>query len=375
MYIKLLQLENLGMEPQHIRESEINDLMSATNSKPTTSPSSDAEEEILWKPRLIHIEVVFLFTCVGWGLEIPTLYSLMYDKTCFSNFHRNICENLGNSNSSNQEDVVQSTTSYWIFYYYLVNNIPPIGLIFVYGTMSDKLSRRAIIAVPCAGHLLGNLNNLLMAIFMDSHVAYSLVGAVVSGLCGGWVALYMAVFGYLGEVTPEKNRTLRVSIALGVSLVSFSGAYMIAGFVYDHTSYVVVFSLSSAAFGLSVPYTYMWIREPPRKARQPGTGRPDSKFGLLWYHIKDAVAFLFEERPNNGRTHLLVCLLAVLLGSIGYSREYSLHTVKIVCRLLDYTLGRPTHQRTYSAVTTKRRTMHLIHGAGAMVSFPRKLFF
>ena len=227
---------------------------------------------------------------------------------------------------------MQAQTAYWMLYHRLLYNLPPIILVFPYGLLSDDVSRRAAIALPCLGHAVAGLNLLLCAIFMDSHVGYTLISPIAGGLTGCWVSFYMASYSYLAVATTRRSRTFRISIAQGVASVGYCVGYLGGGPLLDHTNYVVVFSVSGSLFFLATLCVYVWLREPP-KARNVEGVVPQSHTRKIVTRMKDAFMCVFRKRSRNGRAHVLVCLFVVYITYISYTREYS----DISCQLnLDF---------------------------------------
>ena len=298
---------------------------------PEEEDSSNDDETIIeakvWTPKLVTIEPVLILFSLGGSLLDLTMKPLIYHKICMRNFPQNICLNLHNETYLAEEKQIQSIVSYWLLYHQLVYYVPSFVLTFtVYGSLSDKVSRRASIALPAIGHLLQSVIFLLTSIFIESHVGYTLIGPMISGLAGGWVSFYMAVFSYLGETSAPDRRTYRVSLAEGYSSVSGVISMLGGGVLLDHTSYTAVFSITCGLYALGPIYVYLYMLEPPRPTPTPNlTGVNQSRPNTcrrLWNSLKDSLTCVFRHRPNNGRARLLVCFMVIFTATSMILREY-----------------------------------------------------
>lgn len=277
-----------------------------------------SESKAIWNAPLIHIEpVIFLFV-VAAAYQDPTVNALVYEKVCKSHFNASVCTALHNVNHSEQEDTVQGESSHWILYHNLCYEVPAIFLALLYGSFSDNVSRRAAIALPCIGQALCGINFILNSYYMESAVVYTLIGQLISGFTGGWIACFMALFSYLGEATSEDSRSFRVMVAEGVAAVGSAGALITSGVLLDNTNYITVFALSVTLNGVAAIYCFVWMKEPPKKAKAYISKNVLFHF---WDKFKETLVCVFRKREVNGRAKLIASLIVVLTGMISFNSK------------------------------------------------------
>ena len=298
----------------------------ATDEDPGGKTENDATKVKVatWRSRSITIEPIIILNTIGSQLFDLTLKPLIYHKLCIHQFKANICENLHNESFSNEEDVIQTMSSHWLMYHQVGFYFPATFLtLMVYGTFSDKVSRRGAIIFPCVGQTLASVNVLIASVFIDSHVRYTLISSFLNGLGGGWVALYMALFSYLGDATSPNKLTMWIAISDGVWGITDALTSLFGGALLDHTSYVFVFSLSIAVNAVCVPYVLLFMKEPPRlTSSSPGDVSP----GLLqkvWRDTKETLTCVFRKRPGNGRTHILLLMFSTASSMVVLSGKGS----------------------------------------------------
>ena len=83
--------------------------------------------------------------------------------------------------------------------------IPSFVVSFVYGALSDRVSRKLALLLPSIGHLIGAVMLLLNVSNLNWPIAALVVGPLIAGLGGGWVTFLLAGFSYLSEVGMAKH--------------------------------------------------------------------------------------------------------------------------------------------------------------------------
>ena len=134
-----------------------------------------------WDVRWVTVEPLILIYMLASGVHAPALSSLTYHKVCIHKYHSTItCDNLHNSSNKHKEDYVQGVTSFWFLLHNVANELPAIFLSFLYGSLSDNFSRKLALTLPCLGQTISIFGYLLNSVFIDSHVAYLLIGQTIS---------------------------------------------------------------------------------------------------------------------------------------------------------------------------------------------------
>lgn len=149
----------------------------------------------------------FLFMFASF-LSYPTYQQLLYSTLCGHN-----CSTSHNSTCNKPNPVqlhYQSETSHWILYTNLASGIPTILVSLVYGSLSDLLGRRLFIILPAVGSVLNSIVVLFVFYIAPKKISLYLIGAVLSGVTGGFSAFNFAVYSYAADNSNHDNRTRRI---------------------------------------------------------------------------------------------------------------------------------------------------------------------
>ena len=111
-----------------------------------------------------------------------------------------ICNSLSNGSYKTEENLVQASSSHWLLAVMLSYQIPAFFASFIYGALSDRVSRKLVLLLPSIGHLLGAAVLFLNAVNPSWPLAAVLLSTAVSGVSGGWMTCLLACFSYLSEV-------------------------------------------------------------------------------------------------------------------------------------------------------------------------------
>ena len=136
-----------------------------------------------------------------------------------------ICSSLSNGSYETEENLVQASSSHWLLAAMLSYQIPAFFGSFVYGALSDRVSRKLVLLLPSISHLLGAAILLLNAVCPSWPLAAVLLASLVAGVGGGWVTCLLACFSYLSEV------------GAFTSTITLLGAIFILGNYVHHTVY------------------------------------------------------------------------------------------------------------------------------------------
>ena len=158
--------------------------------------------------RYLTVEpAAFLFMFASF-LSYPTYQQLLYSTLCNHN-----CSTSHNSTCNKPSPVqlhYQSETSHWILYTNLAQGIPTILVSLACGSLSDLLGRRLFIILPAVGSALNSINVLLVYYMAPKKISIYLIGAVLSGVTGGFSTFNFAVYSYAADNSNHGNRTRKI---------------------------------------------------------------------------------------------------------------------------------------------------------------------
>lgn len=208
----------------------------------------------------ITVEPVMFLYMFGNFTQFITLQALVYDKVCLLNFNETICNNLNNKTFKMEEDLVQKTTSHWLLYTNLAMGIPSLfSVVLFIGPWGDRAGRKMPIVVSLIGAIFATGSAVLNALYMSAPLSYLLIGAILNGLCGGYIAALMSMYTYIAQVSTAENKTVKIGILEAMIFLSGTLGTAISGVMLDRTSYVFVFSLLTGTMVVAVIYTLLWV--------------------------------------------------------------------------------------------------------------------
>ena len=261
---------------------------------------------------------VFLYQFCAFFSQ-PARLSLVYERLCMKHFSSDvICDNLYNETFKEEEDVVQGSASHLLNYGNMLEAIPPMFLIFVYGTISDKYSRKLPILLPLIGSLLLSFVCLLMAAIPQLPVEIYLIGKVLDGCGGAWVTFTMAAISYMASVTTKAEHTKRFGVIEGMAAAGLAAAYFLSGLIMAITNIILVFGLVLFLQFIAVFYILLFISDV-----KPNQDDVVSDENNICWKILKTLRNIIRPRAQNGRCHLVMLLLSMFIIVAASTRKSS----------------------------------------------------
>ncbi|XP_050178014.1 uncharacterized protein LOC126643578 isoform X2 [Myiozetetes cayanensis] len=123
----------------------------------------------------------------------------------------------------------------------------------LFGPWSDSVGRRPALILPAAGLALQTAIYLLV-MYLELHVAYFLLGRLLSGLTGDYNLILASCFAYVADTSDRRTRTFRVAIleaCLGTAgmLASIGGGHWCKAQVEVLFTLCLFFLLVTVHFG------------------------------------------------------------------------------------------------------------------------------
>lgn len=116
---------------------------------------------------------------------------------------------------------IQGQSSFIITKAMLIEGIPSILMVLIYGAYSDEMGRRVTILVPFIGGLIQSICVCLMInLTLPFYVYY--IGSFIYGFSGSYGTFLSGVFAYLADTTSSSQRSLgmgAMEACLGISMV------------------------------------------------------------------------------------------------------------------------------------------------------------
>nr|XP_005989789.2 PREDICTED: proton-coupled folate transporter-like [Latimeria chalumnae] len=181
--------------------------------------------------------------------------------------------------------------------------------------------------LPCVSAAISG--GLLIAItnVEDMNAYWTILAAAISGISGGYTAVFLSAFSYIADVTDRKSRTKRMGIAESMIFVGGTVGFLLSGLLLQHYSFTNAFGVYCGLNVVSVLYILLWIVEPKCCPDQQNLHhRTDDdkteeiiKVSLLTY-AKQSLKTILKQRPAQDRQKLLfslVCMFLINLCNVG----------------------------------------------------------
>lgn len=256
--------------------------------------------------RQITVEPVLFAFMLCTFLKLPVTQQLIFRKTCINLYNKSFCShNLTRGScgdgSNEAENAVQKSTSEWIFYNSVAHSIPSIVSSLLLGSWSDRFGRKVAIILPLIGLCIEGLSGLLNVVFYEASPVHLLYGNILSGMCGGFSAVLMALFSYIADITKDKsNRTLRIGLLESMTFIGGATGELLSGILIEGTGFMAPYIIILTLSFVTIAYVVFVIKESyfPTK--------PSQWFSLKNFHGSFVV--WYKERPGKSRLYLVLLL-------------------------------------------------------------------
>ncbi|GFO12037.1 proton-coupled folate transporter-like [Plakobranchus ocellatus] len=208
--------------------------------------------------------VLFLYMFANF-LYFPTYQALIFNKVCIHSYTVPFCDALQHNqsfkdNHTSEHDDVTSQTSHWTLLSTIaLTTTSFFTTILFLGPFGDKWGRKAPVMLPCLGALFAYVSALLNAKFMAAPVAYIIVGPILNGLCGGFIACLMAVYSYVGHISSPATKMIRVGIVEAMVFLAGAIGVFVSGVILEREGYVPTFILLCITTGIAIIYAALWL--------------------------------------------------------------------------------------------------------------------
>ncbi|XP_051665757.1 proton-coupled folate transporter [Manacus candei] len=262
--------------------------------------------------------VLFLAT-VSVVLQGPLTTQYLWDRLGTERgYHgHNSSGSAGCGNSSAAADPlrqeVEALVSHWNLYINLGGFFVCLFSVTLFGPWSDSVGRRPALILSTAGIAL-QTSIYLLVIYLELHVAYLLLGRLLSGLSGDYNLVLASCFAYVAETSDRRARTFRVAIleaCLGIAgmLASIGG-----GQWRKAQGYINPFWLAFAASLAATLYAAFFLRESVKQRR------PARLFTLSHYKAVYRL-YMAPEHPSSRWKLALYSLAFFLLVTVHFGAK------------------------------------------------------
>lgn len=158
---------------------------------------------------------------------------------------------VNETKASPESEAIQKEAALFSIYQTLVLGIPAVISNVFLGAFSDRLGRIFLFLTPASGQFISK-TILLFCIYYNLDINYILIGSGIEGISGGVLAIVMASFAYIADIT-EKNKQrsaaiayLEIAVGVGVVVGRLSTGYFIKAtdYVWPQMTACCILSLS-----------------------------------------------------------------------------------------------------------------------------------
>lgn len=245
--------------------------------------------------------VLFLYMFTSF-LYFPALQSLIFTKVCTQKYTPAVCDNIQHNETykndhKKESDYVSSETSFWILKTNLALTVSSFFVVILFlGALGDKYGRKLPVILPCFGALAAYLSALVNAKYMSASLVYILIGPIVNGLCGGYIACLMAVYSFVGHISTPASKMTRVGILESMVFLSGTIGVFVSGLMLDNQGYIFTFSALCITMGIAILYAILWLENVQSAGRED---RRENCCKMMLKFLQESLQCVAKRRERN----------------------------------------------------------------------------
>lgn len=279
----------------------------------------------------ITVEPILFLTVTSDLIYKLIIQNLYMEKACRVSLSMNstTCDAMSRRNQSgysvSEEIEVQKLSSGMMAIANALHGFFPVILALFIGSWSDRHSKRKpIILAPAIGLLLTLICLILNTIyFYELPIIFTVLSdAFFIPLLGGFPCLFLGVYSFIGAISSDENKTVRlgtISTTHSVSMVLGIGA---SGFLYNYLGFIATFALCSILVSLGIISGYFLVHDLPlKKSEIDVMGGMDEKKSFLcdffdFRFLIRTFKVCFKSNKNNRRYKILALMFLGVI-SVG----------------------------------------------------------
>ncbi|KAF5269815.1 hypothetical protein FQR65_LT05861 [Abscondita terminalis] len=282
----------------------------------------------------ITVEPVFAMYLLPSTMAGIATQNLTIEKACRINLQldEKICDALSSRNISMYNDTDEIYVQKFVASLYawknVVQSLLPAVLLLFLGSWSDRHQRRKpCIILPIFGEAVSSLCFLICTYFFyELSAEYCVLSeAVPPSLTGGWFAMHMAVYSYIGTISNVETRTVRVGAISTFSYVTYTVGIALSGVVFLAVGFYGVFSISFAMEVLGIIYAYIRIKDIVNINSDTNQVEKVNFFKDFFRlsHISDTFKVAFKKGKRNRKMRICVIMFLVMVTCGPLYGEYA----------------------------------------------------
>lgn len=263
-------------------------------------------------------------------LEKSCLVNLKYDEqTCI-----HIMQGRTHNYTEEEKNVQKMVAGMTAWSFPLQTALPGILTLFV-GAWSDRTgNRKSFMVLPILGKLISIFGIILSTVFFlqVGLNETALIEGLPPALAGGRVAMTMAVYSYITDITSDSERTFRLGIITAILTLSRPIGLALSGIMTRRFGYYGVFTVACFFYMTGFVYILVRLKEKTKKK----IDSDESRTVFTMFSVQDFVATVnvaFKKRQGSRRLQIILVMFAYMfivgpvLGNIYFN-------IKLYCFIL-----------------------------------------
>lgn len=260
--------------------------------------------------------ICYVLPSVLAGLAVQ---NLCLEKSCLVNLKYDIqtCDHIMQGRTLNyteqEKNVQKMVASMTAWSFPLQTALPGILTLFV-GAWSDRTgNRKSFMVLPILGKLISIFGIILSTVFFLKVGVNetALIEGLPPALAGGRVAMTMAVYSYITDITSESERTFRLGIISAILTLSRPIGLALSGIMTRRFGYYGVFTV--ACFFYMTGFIYILLRLKGKAAKKIDNVKPQTILSM--FSVKDlgaTVNVAFKTRQGSRRLQIILIMFAYM---------------------------------------------------------------
>ncbi|CAH0713366.1 unnamed protein product, partial [Brenthis ino] len=260
--------------------------------------------------------ICYVLPSVLAGLAVQ---NLCLEKSCLVNLKYDVqtCDHIMQGRTFNyteqEKNVQKMVASMTAWSFPLQTALPGILTLFV-GAWSDRTgNRKSFMVIPILGKLISIFGIILSTVFFlkVGLNETALIEGLPPALAGGRVAMTMAVYSYITDITSESERTFRLGIITAILTLSRPIGLALSGIMTRRFGYYGVFTV--ACFFYMTGFVYILLRLKGKAVKKIDKEEPQTILSM--FSVKDLVATVnvaFKTRQGSRRLQIILIMFAYM---------------------------------------------------------------
>ncbi|KAH8355703.1 hypothetical protein KR200_010257 [Drosophila serrata] len=320
----------------------------------------------LRRPRSLRLEPAVFLAFFGRFLTDAVYQNQILYQTCVTVLEYNAtqCEPFLGTNRASDEKIegqVQEYASTITMVSSIIESTMPAIVSLFLGPWSDKFGRRPILLSTLTGYLVSAVVLIVLTqITAATNISpwWFLLSSVPSVFSGGTCALVTILYCYVGDVSSEEKRPMRMVImeaALGLGMM---GGGVASGYIYAAIGASPLFILVGILISTALLYVFFFVKESLKFENLQEGSRIREFFRLDL--VKVLVKTCFKKRENYDRAIIWMVMMSLTLCVFAMEGENTVNYM-FMRKQFDYTV------QDYSVFNAARAVIQLVGSTLAMV--------